>query len=230
MIPLALFHITNTQLFDDIGIFPYVMLTSLLLYFDSEELPWWKNAPVGLKSAKESRPQRRGHASSVPEAETAAVAAPRHTPQWIGGLLIVYFIFQVLFPFRGFFLPNPLDYSTIGNRFSWRMKIDTRDPEEVAVFVKRTDNGEERQVKIESYLNPMQIRLLYIDPRAIAHFAEKLRRMGKEKGNTELEVRAKIKLKYNGRSGQYFVPPDREISHESYSPFQKAEWLVPLQE
>jgi vitamin K-dependent gamma-carboxylase len=32
LIPLILFHATNTQLFNDIGIFPYVMLGSLILF------------------------------------------------------------------------------------------------------------------------------------------------------------------------------------------------------
>ena len=229
MIPLALFHITNTQLFNDIGIFPYVMLTSLVLYFDSEELPWWR------KRVQKGDPEKSGHlkrtkksASPVAEASDAAeVLRGRATPL-VAGVLMAYFVFQLLFPFRGFFLPNPLDYTTIGNRFSWRMKIDTRDPTEVAVFVKRTDNGEEKQVKIENYLNPMQIRLLYIDPRAVMAFAHKLKQVGREKGNTELEVRAKIKLKYNGRPEQYFVAPDRELTTVQYSAFQKLDWLVPL--
>ena len=37
---LVLFHLTNTQIFDDIGIFPIVMLCGLFIFFELPELKW----------------------------------------------------------------------------------------------------------------------------------------------------------------------------------------------
>ncbi|MBK6931833.1 MAG: hypothetical protein IPH12_13600 [Saprospirales bacterium] len=51
----------------------------------------------------------------MPEAPPAPSALTRN-------LLLGYFAFQILFPLRGLLLPNPLDYTTIGNRFAWRVK------------------------------------------------------------------------------------------------------------
>ncbi|MBK6931834.1 MAG: HTTM domain-containing protein [Saprospirales bacterium] len=38
-IPFALFHLTNSQVFNDIGIFPFVMLGAMILFFDTNEIP-----------------------------------------------------------------------------------------------------------------------------------------------------------------------------------------------
>lgn len=228
IIPLIVFHIANSRIFNDIGIFPYVMLASFILFFEAEELPWWRKQHTENSPApKQSKGQRttKDHTKNV---ETpAVVASPSPSPALKWGL-ITYFIFQLLFPFRGFFLPNALDYTTIGNRFSWRMKIDTRDPEEVSWFARRAETGEERQIKVETYLNPMQIQLLMMDPRAAVDFAHKLRDIAVKGGAPAPAIKAKIKIRYNGRPPQYFIDPETDLAATSYSAFNKLDWVLPL--
>lgn len=219
------FHLSNSQLFNDIGIFPFVMLSALILYFETHEIPFLRD--LNTESAPK-RPTGKPGKSGVKPVEQPVLRATAPA-SWVTGVLIVYWVWQFLFPFRGFFLPNPLDYSTIGNRFSWRMKIDTRGFEETAYYVSFPDKQGEKQIKIDSYLNPMQIRLLAMDPRAAADFAHYLREDAIRRGAPVPIIKARIKFSYNGRPPGYFVDPERDLSTATYSAFKKIDWLLPLQ-
>ncbi|MBK9335871.1 MAG: HTTM domain-containing protein [Lewinellaceae bacterium] len=39
LVPFVLFHLSNSRIFDDIGIFPFVMLSALILFFETHEIP-----------------------------------------------------------------------------------------------------------------------------------------------------------------------------------------------
>lgn len=223
------FNLSNSQLFDDIGIFPFVMLTALLLYFETHELPWLRNFTGSAGFFQEPAPNgKRAKKSTQPSVSALVPTGPAPLAPWLKWTLLAYWTFQCFFPFRGFFLPNPMDYTTIGNRFSWRMKIDTRTPEEVAYFVRLAKTGEERQLKIETYLNPMQIKLLTMDPRAAADFAHYLRDKGEKVSGVPPKIRAQIKFAYNGRPAQYFVDSQIDLSTVQHTPYQKLDWVLPL--
>nr|MBP6826428.1 HTTM domain-containing protein [Saprospiraceae bacterium] len=91
------FHLSNSRIFNDIGIFPFLMLSALILYFETEEVPFLRRlSKAGAATSSGFWP------------ETGIVTR---------NALIVYFAFQLLFPFRGFFLPNPMDWTGIGKNF-----------------------------------------------------------------------------------------------------------------
>ncbi|MBL7775335.1 MAG: HTTM domain-containing protein, partial [Saprospiraceae bacterium] len=136
-IPFALFHLANSQIFDDISIFPFVMLGSMLLFFETREIPVLRNLAQPMQASSKRKAQ--------PAAAPAAMVA---TAPWTARLLTGYFVFQLLFPLRGFLLPNPLDYTTIGNRFAWRVKADTRQPHEMRFTVEHAASGQSSQVDI----------------------------------------------------------------------------------
>ncbi len=41
-------------------------------------------------------------------------------------------------------------------------------------------------------------------------------------------VKARIMVRYNGRPPQLFVNPDIDLASVSYSPFEKLDWVIPL--
>ena len=210
LIPFVLFHLANSLIFDDIGVFPFVMLAAIVLFYETHELPLLRKL---AKSKNDAR------LLTMPQASVFL----RYT-------LIGYFVFQLLFPLRGFFLPNQLDYTTIGNRFSWRMKADTRQIEEMKFVLQHPASNQEMPVKIQTFVNEMQINTMAQDPRAVAAFARMLREEAERQGIPGAVVKASIKVRYNGRPAQYFVSPDVDLASVSYSPFQKLDWVVLLQE
>ena len=70
--------------------------------------------------------------------EAPALADRRWRPL-VTSVLAIYLVFQLLFPLRWLLLPGVVDWSTIGQRFSWRMKISTRNPQQIALTSGRCD-------------------------------------------------------------------------------------------
>jgi hypothetical protein len=210
LIPFVLFHLANSLIFDDIGIFPFVMLAAMILFYETHELPLLRRLVASGKSIE---------SAALPPTSTLA-----------RNFLVAYFIFQLLFPLRGFFLPNQLDYTTIGNRFSWRMKADTRQIEEMKFFLQHPVSKQELPVNIQTFVNEMHISAMAQDPRAVMAFARMLQEEALKQGMPQMLVKARIQIRYNGRPPQYFVNPDVDLASVTYSPFRKLEWVVPLSE
>lgn len=215
LIPFILFHSANSQIFSDIGIFPFLMLSALILYFETPEVPGFRNwvlrKPVSEK--------KKSPSVLIPE-----------TGQLTRNVLIGYFVFQALFPFRGFFLPNPIDWTGVAKHFSWRMKVDTRPVDEMAFSVINPQTGQVSQVDIRSFVNEMQMLNMSIDARSVAAFARRLRDEVAGQGIPNAVVKARIRVRYNGRPAQFFVNPEVDLASVTYSPFKKMDWVVPLQE
>ncbi len=210
IIPFALFHFSNSRIFGDIGIFPFIMMAALILYFEMEEIPllrkWFPKLTL----------------------KNTALATPV-----IGKItltfLIAYFTFQLLFPLRGLFLPNDLDYTTIGNRFSWRVKADSRVPSEFTFILKDPDSGKEGEINYRTMINNVQIQAMLYDPRMIRSFALWIQQQGIKNGLPNAQVYAKIKFSFNGRPPQYFVNPEVDMVRVSYSPFKTLNWVLPIE-
>jgi vitamin K-dependent gamma-carboxylase len=136
----------------------------------------------------------------------------------------------LVFPFRGYFLPNPMDWTSIARNFSWRMKVDTRPIEEMAFSVVDPRTGQVSQVDIRSFVNDMQVINLAADARSVAAFARRIREEVAGQGIPNAIVKARIRVRYNGRPAQFFVDPEVDLASVKYSPFKKLDWVVPLVE
>ncbi|MCB0524204.1 MAG: HTTM domain-containing protein [Saprospiraceae bacterium] len=210
VIPFALFHYSNSQIFGDIGNFPFMMMAALILYFEMEEIPFLKKwFPVLDK-------KNRALASPVIGNFTRV-------------FLILYFTFQVLFPLRGLFLPNDLDYTTIGNRFSWRVKADSRVVEEYKFILKDPVSGREGEINLPTKVNNVQAQAMLYDPRSIRRFAQLIHEQSVKNNIPNAQLIGKIKFSLNGRPAQYFVDPEVDLMKVEYSPFKRLEWVVPLE-
>lgn len=209
------FHLFNSIIFDDIAFFPFVMLAGLVIFYELNELPWLRRLfppAAGTETKKKKLLAPVG----------AALPGPL-----VRNLFIAYFVFQILFPFRGFLLPNQMDWTTIGNRFSWRVKADSRGIDELAFHVVYA-NGTAAKVDIGTFINTHQIKMLVNDPRAVRDLAKAIKKEVTKQGGVVSAVTADIKLRCNGRSPQYFIDPSADLTKVRYSPFEKLGWVVPL--
>jgi len=210
------FNVLNSQLFHDIGIFPFVMLFSLTLFVEVEKLSWFS----GAKSASSSLQARGMNKTTHP---VTSAGWPRAF-----AFLVPYFIFQLLFPFRGFFLPNPLDWTTIGNKFSWRMKVDTRQVTNIGFFVLDPQSQTYMPTQIQTLVNTMQLQHLSMDPRSVLQFARFLKAKALAQGIREPLVTGHVKVKYNGRQEQDFFDPATDLGNMRIRWWKKAEWVNPV--
>lgn len=215
------FHLFNSIVFDDIAFFPFVMLAGLVIFYEPNELPWLKR----LFRPAEAAGTKKTKASSVP------VGAPL-PGKLVQNLFVAYFAFQILFPFRGFFLPNQMDWTTIGNRFSWRVKADSRGIDELLFQISYADGNVETmnvaQLLNAHWINTHQLKMLINDPRAVKALAMGVQKKMNKSGWAVSSITARIKLRCNGRSPQYFIDPSADLTKVKYSPFEKLNWVVPL--
>ncbi|MBK9014607.1 MAG: HTTM domain-containing protein [Saprospiraceae bacterium] len=210
LVPLLLFHISNSLTFNDIGIFPFIMICATILYFEAEELPFLRKMVAAKPQGKDKK------------------VALLTSPAWVEKLLIGYVVFQLLFPFRGLFLPNPVNWTMIANRFAWRMKSQSRLVDEFSYTIQDGPNGERFPVEIDKFINPMQINAAAHDPIAAATVAKGLAKQGKERGMAAPIVKANIRVRWNGYPTAFTVNPEVDLSKVEYSPFKKLDWVMPV--
>tara|TARA_B100000902_G_C27299611_1_gene912013 strand:- start:994 stop:2406 length:1413 start_codon:yes stop_codon:yes gene_type:complete len=97
---VLVFNIVNHFLFTgigEIGIFPFVMISTLILFIDPYYLCKIFRVVDNPKNLKKN-------------------------PQWINIFIFLFILIQLLLPFRHIFFKGYVDYNGIGQRFSWRMK------------------------------------------------------------------------------------------------------------
>jgi hypothetical protein len=207
---VVFFNITNSWIFDDIGVFPFTMLAATILFFDTRGL--------FEKTVKKGRKEKVLRQESF------------NSPSWLKTGLVVYVCFQLLFPFRYWLLPNDVDWTSVGQRFSWRMKIQYRDIKKMEWKVRNGDTGEEFPVDLAVFTHDMQRRYMGDDARYAYRFAQYLVDFSQDNGIANPEVYADIEVSFNGRPVQKFIKPDVDLSKVSYSPFEKIDWIMPLEE
>ena len=201
------FHFSNSRIFDDIGTFPFAMIASMLLFYEWSELLWLRRL-FGETSQEGKKNPRQ------------VIPVVKELPR----LWLVYFFLQLLVPLRGFFLPNDLDWTLIGQRFSWRVKLDARVMTELA-FEAHLVTGQVMPVEVTSFINTHQIRNLAYDPRAIRELAIGVQQAVMDQQGVPCKVKARIKVSRNGRPAQEFVDPTVDLATARYSPWEKLTWV-----
>jgi vitamin K-dependent gamma-carboxylase len=219
---LALFHLTNTQIFDDIGIFPIVMLCGLIIFFEWPELKWLQSRLPTTDTTSKSKNKKGDTTISI-----KALSEPQQPNKWLVNTLYAYFVIQLLFPLRGFFLPNDLDWTTIGNRFAWRVKADNKAPKELS-FQIFDYYGRPSNVEINTFINTHQIKMMLSDPRCVRELALAIEKDIKKQGIPVSAVKARIQISNNGKPPQFFVDPNVDLTQVKYTPWRKNTWIMDL--
>jgi hypothetical protein len=83
-------------------------------------------------------------------------------------------------------------------------------------------------VNIRQMINDMQMLNLSMDPRSIADFGNLLHGMARQRGIENPQVKARIRVRYNGRPSQFFIDPDRDISSVKADFYKRLDWVFPI--
>lgn len=208
------FHLTNYYLFN-IGIFPWFMLATTTIYFDST----WPRSVLNFFFKNHFWPVYTGR------------PAPDFLTRWQRAglaLLVVHLLFQVVFPLRHFFYPGYVGWDEAGHNFSWHMKL--RGKVGKAMFtVKDPDTQKIAIVDPEQYLTERQMDKMATRPYYILQFAHFLRDKYTAPGEKPAEVYAETKVKVNGRKFQRLVDPEVNLSNIEPQEIPKG-WILPLKQ
>jgi hypothetical protein len=205
---VIIFHLA-TALFFNIGMFPYIMITSTCGFFKAEThlylLQWLK------KWTKYNSTSRVG----------------TYNGQLIGRyFFIAFFFIQIILPFRYVCYPGKLFWTEQGYRFSWRVMLMEKAGT-AFFYVRDAKSGKETEVDNKKYLTYMQEKQMATQPDMMVDYAKFLKLEFMQKGYTNPSVRAQTFVTLNGAPSKPFIDSQIDLSAQSNSFLQSKNWILP---
>lgn len=212
---VVIFHVMTRVLFP-IGMFPFIMIVSALIFFDAGlHHKILNKLSAGLRITKATFDNGRSY--QFPQSwQRKAVLS----------LLGVFFTLQLLIPFRYTLYPGELFWTEEGYRFSWRVMLMEKagyaqfkvvDPESDQWFY--VDNT--------AFLTRFQEKQMATQPDFILEFAHHLESHFKQQGITDPEIYVESYVALNGRPSQPYVNPEIDLT-EIQPSFKPRTWLLPF--
>ena len=221
-----LFNLINAVIFD-IGIFPWLMLGALLIFFPPDLMRRFARAFMSPGQPFELEPSQEVSSvttKTVPERSNPLPSFA--TQKLVAGLLAAYLAIQIVLPLRHYVYPGNVSWTEEGHNFSWHMKLRTKDGE--AVFtVTHPASGQTWTIKPEDYLKSHQLTKMITKPDLIVQFSHFLAEEKRREGYENVEVRARVMVSLNGREPQLLIDPNVDLAKEEMS-LLPARWIVPL--
>jgi len=213
------FNLINSLLFD-IGIFPWLMLGALLIYFPPD-VP--RRLARAFMSSGEEIPDNE---PSSPVSKRNSCPSLSTSQKLVLGLLAAYLAVQIILPLRHYLYPGNVSWTEEGHNFAWHMKLRTKTGE--AVFtVTHPQSGQTWTIKPEEYLKSHQVMKMITKPDLILHFAHYLAELKRREGYENVEVRARAMVSLNGREPQLLIDPNVDLTKEEVG-LLPARWILPL--
>jgi len=211
---VVFFHVFTRVLFP-IGVFPYVMIVSSLVFFDNG---FHKRILEFLtRIFKRLNLKKR-------ELEIRKYSIPRFN--FVLLVLTVFFIIQLFLPFRYLMYPNELFWTEEGFRFSWRvMLIEKSGLAEFKIVDGKT--GKSFMVNNSDFLSPLQEKQMSTQPDFILEFAHYLASYFESQGHRNLEVYVNSYVALNGRRSQPYIDPNVNLLNFEES-FKHKNWILPF--
>lgn len=211
---VIVFHVLTALLFP-IGMFPYIMIVSALVFFPAS----FHNSLInGLRSIFGFRKQ--------PQQAPATFAYAKNSFRWLKTGALLFLVLQLLLPFRYALYPGELFWTEEGYRFSWRVMLMEKTGYTLFT-VREPATGRQLQVDNRDYLTPLQEKQMSFQPDMILEFARHLAADFREKGWKEPAVFAESYVTLNGRPSRLFIDPAVNLAAEKES-FQPKKWVLPF--
>jgi len=205
------FHVLTRILFP-IGMFPYIMILSTLIFFS----PYWHERNFKwlalLFKQKDPNP-------------TKIVEWRMPFKQLTYYFLFLFFTIQLLAPFRYQLYKGNLFWTEQGYRFSWRVMLAEKAGH-TTFYVKNPLTQKEAQVDIQPYLEPHQEKQMSFQPDMILQFAHFLEGEYQKKGIENPVIRAEVYVTLNGRKSELLIDPAIDLTEQSYN-LKPRNWILP---
>lgn len=216
---VVFFHIVTWYLFP-IGIFPWVMIFSTLIFFS----PSFHRTILNFLGANKS-------------GKYHATTNSFRLPSLLKGFLILYVVFQIAIPFRYALYPGSLFWNEEGFRFSWRVMLMHKEGHPT-FYIQDSETGRISEINNADYLTAQQIDQMATQPDMILQFAQILYQDHNNKkvhyGEQHFTIKdpkvfAEIYVSLNGRPSQLFVDKKHNLAALPYN-LKHREWIEPFQD
>lgn len=213
-IMVIFFHVFTRVLFP-IGMFPFVMIVSALIFFDASfhhKIIQKIKSLLGFISAK-----------AQPIA-FKSVYTVRHR-KLVLPILGLFFVVQLLLPFRYMLYPGELFWTEEGYRFSWRVMLMEKMGN--TTFKIKDEQGNTFLVNNADFLTPLQEKQMSFQPDFILEYAHYLGDHFTKQGYKGVQVYAKSYVALNGRLSQLFIDESVNLYQEKET-FKHKHWILPF--
>ena len=209
---VVIFHVLTRILFP-IGMFPYIMIVSALIFFDAtfhERILLFFSWLL-----KKIRLFRIVKVNDLQKEKSAKIAS------YVVALFIVV---QLLLPWRYALYPKELFWTEEGYRFSWRVML--MEKAGYAQFiVKNTKTGSQFAVNNSDFLTPFQEKQMSTQPDFILEYAHYLGAHFKSQGHQNIAVHVESNVALNGRLSQPFISPEVNLL-DLEDTFRHKDWIL----
>ena len=211
---VVFFHIFTRVLFP-IGMFPYIMIIGSLIFFEKDVhlriIGFFKRVIRFLRPTKVSV-ENKVH--------------PMRYQSIILPVIGLFFIVQLLFPFRYLLYPGEVFWREEGYRFSWRvMLMEKRGYANFKVVNQKTD--EFFYVDNDDFLTSFQQKQMSFQPDFILEYAHFLADHFKAQGHQDLAIYVESYVALNGRRSRPYVDPNINLLTQKRS-FEPKTWILPF--
>lgn len=211
---VIIFHILTAILFP-IGMFPYIMIATALIFFSADIHKKILLAIGSLfnKPAELVFPGSNGKKYSAIH-QTVLIT-----------FFSVFFAIQIAMPFRYLFYPDELFWTEEGYRFSWRVMLMEKSGH--AQFTVKDESGKYAVIDNRDFLTPLQEKMMSTQPDMILQYAHILRDHYFRLGWQSPQVYVDSYVVLNGRLGKPLIDPLTDLAQQKDSFHHKA-WILPF--
>jgi len=202
------FNVSNHFIFGDIAAFPLLALLGLLLFLEGK---FWGSQYFG---------------SWIVVAKKSKLKKPMQGAMQF--VLIVFFVFQLLFPLRHYFIPGHAEWTGQGHYFSWRMKSFHKQVELTMFAFDRAN--QKALYPINTGLDDYRVQRIGSMPHQVNYFARHLKKKldNLDGADENIGISADYQVSLNARPMAAAILPSSDLTNEKYRLFGKNDWIESL--
>jgi hypothetical protein len=226
-VAVVIFHVMTRVLFP-IGMFPFVMIVSALIFFDDRVheriislfrkllLPLMSFIRLSLEFIFSAAEVRKQNTYNYLETKYRTFIVP---------VIAVFFVLQLLLPWRYLVYPGELFWTEEGYRFSWRVMLMEKMGSSQFKIVDGT--GKSFYIDNSDFLTPFQEKQMSYQPDFILQYAHYLGDHYKNQGYENVQVYVDSYVALNGRLSQPYVDKSADL-YQIKESFQHKDWILPF--
>jgi hypothetical protein len=221
---VVFFHVLTSLMFP-IGVFPFVMIVSTLIFFSEG---FHEKLISGVQKIIPFRFEMRNPKLILPPSKKSR--------KILSSLLGLYITIQLLVPMRYLFYDGKLFWNEQGYRFSWRVMLIEKAG--YTQFYIHDQIGRKKLIDNSTYLTKQQEKMMSTQPDMILQYAHHLRDEysdtliieGKEKIYLKIpKVTADIRVALFNKGNRQFIDPNMNLSNVKRGLHQK-KWVLDYEE
>ena len=210
---VVVFHLLTRALFP-IGMFPYIMIVSTLIFFDARVHE--RTIDYAAKLIGKSR--------TIFDNGVSITSSLLSNHKWKVYVVSIFMILQLLIPFRHLLYPGNLYWTEEGYRFSWRVML--MEKAGTATF-KIVDGKTSKRFYVDNrdFLTSFQEKQMATQPDMIIEYAHYLRDHFANQGHQNIEIYVENYVTLNGALSKPFIDHEVDLAKEKDT-WRHKEWVM----